>query len=211
MNIYPSPSQLNFSLTSVRLDKTGQFIAPKGLLQFSVIATATEPIEWHFTGVDGPSLTPSIQNDRLISNFYDPSTYCHISKLLINLRHKNSSQDTGCFIARIGSAEKNLKFCLFVPNDERYFISNDTEINVNLCEDLKLPCGVSDPNIEVTLVRDNYTDINSTYDPIHGFTISNDLNNLGKWKCLAGKEELVVNVVQKSKLRNYVYFLKIIW
>ncbi|OXA37448.1 hypothetical protein Fcan01_27784 [Folsomia candida] len=66
LNIYPSPSQLNFSLTSVRLDKTGQFIAPKGLLQFSVIATATEPIEWHFTGVDGPSLTPSIQNDRLI-------------------------------------------------------------------------------------------------------------------------------------------------
>ncbi len=122
ISLYPPPSRLvkgNFSLSELRLDKLGSFVVPKELLQFGLRITAPHPVEWSFirrSGGDriGPSSTPLVQSDRAMSNFYDPSTYCYTSKLLINLRSKNYDTDTGSYVAKFG--DKTLRFYLFVPS-----------------------------------------------------------------------------------------------
>lgn len=55
-----------------------------------------------------------VQSDRTITNFYDPSTYCYTSKLLINLRNKTEA-DTGSYVAKLKNHEE-LGFHLFVPS-----------------------------------------------------------------------------------------------
>lgn len=123
ISMYPPPSVLfndNFHITELRLDKLGSFVVPKGLLQFAVRVATPEPVEWSFlqgsqNKVAGPSSTPQVQSDRAMTNFYDPSTFCYTSKLLINLRSKNSEMDTGTYVAKFG--DKTLSFNLFVPSE----------------------------------------------------------------------------------------------
>lgn len=115
--------------------------------------TSTEPVEWLFTGYTGsvrisnlydlnfhnvrddfltktcinvqPSRTPLVQLDRHAPEFFDSSTYCYTSKLLLNLKHRERNNDTGRYIARNKNQHHIFSsFYLFVPSK---FLKNCNE------------------------------------------------------------------------------------
>ncbi|CAL8113898.1 unnamed protein product [Orchesella dallaii] len=220
INIYPSPSKLNLELNETRLDKLPYFIVPQNVLQFGVKISGPKPFYWSFVGNgDGPSRTPLIQSDRQVLDFYDSSTYCYSSRLLLNLRHKTPN-DTGRYIVKHKHESREIaSFYIFVPSENSpYLLRSGSSVNVTVPENSKtfyVPCLVNDPSVQVELQQldnDDHTSItkssSATYDPTRGFLIENDATELDNstvrtYKCIAaGNEEDYVIVYVHPPVRN---------
>ncbi|ODM97764.1 Vascular endothelial growth factor receptor 3 [Orchesella cincta] len=222
INIYPSPSKLNLELNETRLDKLPYFIVPKNVLQFAVKVSGPKPFYWSFTGNgDGPSRTPLIQSDRQVLDFYDSSTYCYSSRLLLNLRHKTPN-DTGRYVVKQKHESREIaSFYLFVPTENPpYLLRSGSTVNVTVQENSKtfyVPCLVNNPDVKVELQRmDNMDEVSTMnasrnetlYDPTRGFLVENDAAEIDNstvrtYKCIAnGNQEDYLIVYVNPPVRN---------